>query len=114
MMRTVTAVVLRPNVTGTDRMGMPVYGKPTRECVHGVLVSPSTTADMDADRPEGTTAALTMHVPKGYTASLDGCKVKLPPPWAGTYRVVGDPQPYMAANTPGPWNRPVGLEVAHG
>lgn len=113
-MRTLTATVLRPTVTGTDRMGMPVHGEPVAEPVPGVLVSPGGTSDMEAERPEGVTVALTMHVPKAYTARLDGCEVVLPEPWAGTYRVVGDPMPYMAANTPGPWNRSVGLEVAHG
>ena len=115
--RTVTATVLRPlGGQAFDRLGMPVDGEPAEDVVEGVLVTPGPTSDMDASRPDGVTVACTMHLPKSYTASVEGCRVMLPEPWheEGGYRVVGRPLPYMAANTPGRWNRAAELEVAHG
>jgi hypothetical protein len=109
-----TVTVIRPNVKGTDRFGNPVYGEPTRETVDGVLVAPGATADLDASRPEGATVDFTLHFPKGYTNSLEGCSVELPAPWAGLYWVVGSPYPYMDENTPTPWHMPVEVGRAHG
>ena len=109
-----TVTVLRPTITGTDRFNAPTYGTPTEETVANVLVAPGATADLEASRPEGVTVAYTLHFPKTYTASLEGCSVVLPAPWTGTYRVIGDPRPYMDANTPTPWHLPVEVEAAHG
>ena len=106
--------VVRPRSMGVDRLGLPFYGEPEREPVDNVLVQPGATADMDASRPEGVTVALTLHFPKEYGQPLKGCSVELPEPWAGTYRVIGDPRPYMVENTPGPWDRPVEVEAADG
>lgn len=114
MIRSVEVTVLRPTVVGTDRLGAPIYGEPTHDAVDGVLVTPGPTADLDASRPDGVTVAYTLHFPKTYTDTLDGCSVELPPPWGGTYRVVGDPRPYMDENTPTPWHMPVEVERAHG
>jgi len=114
MLKGTTVTVLRPTVVGTDRTGGPAYGEPEFETVENVLVAPGATDDMEASRPVGVTVALTLHFPKSYTASLRGCKVALPAPWEGTYRVVGDPKPYMDGNTPTSWNRPVEVEVADG
>ena len=114
MLSGVTVTVLRPNKTGTDSLNNPIYGRPTREVVDDVLIAPSTTEDLEAARQMGVTLALSLHFPKTYTASLRGCKVKLPAPYADTYHVVGDPMPYMAENCPTRWNRSVGVEVAHG
>lgn len=113
-MHTTTVTVHRPTVTGTDRLGNPVTTWADPETVSGVLVAPSVTSDMEAARPDGITVALTLHFPKGYTASLAGCEVTLPAPWSDRYRVIGEPTAYVAANTPGPWDRPVDVEVAHG
>lgn len=109
--RGIPVTVLRPTRT-TDRLGNEVDGKPEYETVENVLVAPGQTADMEASRPDGVTVALTLHFPKTYTASLEGCSVELPAPWAGTYRVIGNPMPYM--RSPGQWNRPVEVEDAHG
>ena len=114
MLRGVTVTVLRPNKVGTDRLNNPVYGTPSRDVVENVLIAPSTTEDLEAARQQGVTLAMTLHFPKEYTSSLKGCKVVLPAPWSDTFRVVGDPMPYMAENCPTPWNRPVNVEVAHG
>lgn len=110
-MRGIKVTVLRPTRT-TDRLGNEVDGEPEREQVENVLVAPGPTADMEASRPDGVTVALTLHFPKTYTASLEGCSVELPEPWEGTYHVIGNPMPYM--RSPGQWNRPVEVEMAHG
>ena len=110
-MRGIEVTVLRPTRT-TDRLGNEVDGEPEREQVENVLVAPGPTADMEASWPDGVTVALTLHFPKTYTASLEGCSVELPEPWEGTYHVIGNPMPYM--RSPGQWNRPVEVEMAHG
>ena len=114
MIRGVTVTVLRPTVNGTDRLGNPSHGEPEREAVGNVLVGAPSTQGMEAARRDGATRALTLHFPRSYSSSLRGCSVELPAPWAGTYRVVGDPRPYMGANTPTPWHMPVDVEASHG
>lgn len=114
MISGVTVNVLRPSTSGTDRLGNATHGTPTKEAVANVLVAPGDTESFEASRPDGTSAMLTLHFPKSYAASLRGCEVELPTPWGGTWRVVGDPMPYIDGNTPTPWNRPVSVEVAHG
>lgn len=120
MIRGVTVTVRHPVIgtTGgaeiTDRFGNPVLAAQTEETVGNVLVSPGGTADLEASRPEGVTVGYTLHFPKGYAASLEGCSVVLPAPWSCECRVVGDPRPYIDADTPTPWHLPVEVEVAHG
>lgn len=113
MIAATSVTVLRPAKT-VDRLGNEVDGVSTAEQVDGVLVVPGATADMEASRPDGATVALTLHFPKAYKGRLDGCSVVLDGEWAGTYRVVGDPMPYMPENTPGKFDRPVEVEAAHG
>lgn len=114
MLGTVAVTVLRPMPDGRDRFNNETYGEPVREVVDGVLVAPDDTSDMAASRPHGTSETLVLHFPKAYTASLRGCSVEIPAPWSETYRVVGNPMPYMDENTPTPWNRPVRVEGANG
>ena len=106
-------VVNRPYQAGTDRFNNVVYGQ-TGETVDDVLISPGSTELLDASRPEGVSVAYTLHFPKTYTESLEGCTVELPAPWTGEYRVIGDPRAYMDANCPTRWNRPCEIEAAHG
>lgn len=101
-------------LTGTTRFGNANTSWTTWETVGNVLVSPGSTDDLEASRPEGVQVAYTLHFPKGYATSLEGAIVELPAPWAGQYRVVGDPRPYMDANCPTPWHLPVEVEAAHG
>lgn len=112
----VAVTVLRPVPAGRDRLGNPAYGKPVREVVGDVLIQPGPTKDLEASRPEGVTVALTLHFPKAFEGSLEGCVVELPAPWSreGGYRVIGDPQPYMEGLCPTRWNRTVEVEAAHG
>ena len=114
MIKGQTVTVVAPNATGTDRFGEPTFGKPTETEVSNVLVVPGATLDLEAARPDGVTVALTLHFPKTYSGDLRGCEVVLTGQYAGTYRIVGEPYPYMDENTPTPWNRPVEVEAAHG
>lgn len=113
MLSGIAVTVLRPVEGAADRLGNPTHTY-VPETVADVLVQPGVTDDLDADRPEGDTAALTLHFPKTYAGTLRGCAVVLPPPWEGEWRVVGDPLPYMAANCPTRWNRAVQVVMADG
>lgn len=116
MISGVSVTVLRPGEPTTDRLGNQVTGEPTAETVDGVLVASPTVDDMEAARANGVTLAYTLHFPKPYAESLRGCTIVLPEPWANGegYRVVGDPRPYMDANTPTRWHMPVNVEAADG
>lgn len=109
----VAVTVLRPIEVGADRLGNPIDELQPEE-VAGVLITPAETADIGPKRPEGYTASLTVHFPKTYTSSLQGCTLELPAPWAGFWRVKGDPQPYMSELTPGQWNRAAQVVAADG
>jgi len=110
--------LVRPAVVGYDRLGNAIRSNPVPdpvpETVGNVLIVPGSTADLEASRPEGVTVAYTLHFPKTFTGSLEGCEVILPEPWSGTYNVIGNPTPYMDANTPTKWHMPVEVEAAHG
>ena len=110
----VNVTILRPTSGGIDRLGNKIKGEPERIEVSNVLVSPGPTNDMEAARPDGTVVAYTLHFPKTYTGSLRNCLVELPSPWAGVYRVLGDPREYIDANTPTQWHMPVEVEDANG
>lgn len=109
----VQVTVKSPTQGQPDRFGNATYAY-TSKTVDDVLVAPGATSDLEASRPEGVTVAYTLHFPKTFTGSLEGCIVTLPAPWAGDYRVVGDPHPYIDANTPTKWHIPVEVEAAHG
>ena len=109
-----TIKVLRPGVGVKDRLGNMVNSNYEEETVDNVLVAPGATKELEAARPEGVDVAYSLHFPKTYTGTLEGCKVELPSPWTGTYRVIGDPREYMDVNTPTQWHMPVEVEAAHG
>lgn len=114
MIRGVSVDVMRPVAGVRDRFGNATVGSVSTETVSNVLVSPGSTLDLEASRPEGVEVAYTLHFPRWYVDSLKGCSVELPEPWAGVYRVIGDPKPYIDANTPTPWHMPVEVERANG
>ena len=114
MIRGVEVTVLRPGEPELDRFGNMIPGALSEETVGNVLVAPGASADLEASRPEGASVAFTLHFPKTYASSLEGCSIALPVPWSGTYRVIGDPRPYIDANTPTGWHMPVEVEAAHG
>ena len=82
--------------------------------VDGVLVEPGANESLEASRPEGVQVAFTLHFPKTYSGTLEGCEIELPAPWTGVYRVIGNPGRYMMDNTPTRWNMPVEVEKAYG
>ena len=74
------------------------------EAVDDVLVAPNETADVDGtERFHGTRRQLKFAFPKGYSASLRGCRITVGGPFGGTYEVVGDPSPNMVENCPTRW-----------
>ena len=80
--------------------------------VANVVVTPGATSDvLDSTRPDGTRVAFTLGFPKSFTAPLRGCRVIVR---GIECAVVGDPQPYTAENTPGPWNYTCEVERVDG
>lgn len=79
--------------------------------VSNVLVAPTSSQDLGAERPDGTVTIMTFHFPKTYIGSLKGCLIG----WNGSrWEVIGDPQPYSKKSTPGMWNRPVQARLVEG
>lgn len=113
MIKGVEITVKTPTYGAADRFGNATETF-SSQTVANVLVAPGSTRELDASRPEGVTVAYTLHFPKSYTDSLEGCIITLPSPWAGDYRVIGDPRCYIDEDTPGPWHTPVEVEAAHG
>lgn len=75
------------------------------------IVEPGSSSDLDATRPNGVLVSFTVHFPKTYKASLRGALLVLR---GATYSVVGDPQSYTEANTPGLFNRTVEVSATDG
>lgn len=102
--------VLRPVQTGADRFGAPVV-EMQAETVENVLPQPEATGDVGEGRPAGSSVSMAFHFPKGYGQSLKGCVVS----YGGkSYRVVGDPKPWLEENVPGPWSMRVETEAVDG
>ena len=97
-----------------DSFGNDVEEWADPEDVSGVLVVPGGCEELAPTRPEGVRVALTLHFPKTWAKRMRGAKVALTGRWAGTYRVIGDPVPYMDANCPSPWDMPVEVEAVDG
>lgn len=96
---------------GYDAVGDEIWGTDERD-VANVLVGPGPRADLtDAERPDGVRVVFNLHFPKGFTGSLRGADIRVRGEW---YRVIGDPQAYTEANTPGAWNMPVEVEKVKG
>ncbi len=103
--------VLRRSAGALDAHGNAAPGEWAAETVQNVLPQPGGTSDLDAARPNGAAVAMTFHFPKSYAGSLKGCRIA----YGGReYRVIGDPRPYLAADTPGEWDRAVECEACDG
>ena len=107
--RTVTVVLRVEN--GRDAFNMPVWDEAAQD-VDNVLVAPASTEDLAGlGRPDGDETVIVAHFPKTWSGSLRGAVLVVD---GRRFEVVGDPQPYMAANTPGAWNRPVHARLVEG
>ena len=79
--------------------------------VYNVLVAPTSSQDLGAERPDGDATIMTFHFPKTYIGQLKGCLIG----WNGAWwKVIGDPRPYSKNSTPGVWNRPVQARLVEG
>lgn len=107
-----TVTLIRPVDAGLDVFGDELTGWQPGVPVGNVLVAPASTDDLNGSlRRDGDRDALTLHFPKTFSGSLRGCRVIVR---GVTYRVVGDPQRYTAAMTPGAWDLPVSVERTEG
>lgn len=114
MIRGESVWVLAPLLGAEDAFGSPTKTWDDSQAVEveNVLLAPASPEDVAGSiRPEGVKVRFRLHFPKTYTQSLRGCRVKVRGQWM---QVVGDPQPYQDANTPGAWNRPVDVEEVKG
>lgn len=102
--------VLYPKEGALDEMGEPVITWES-ENVENVLFAPSSASDLEVKRPDGTRESVIFHFPKTYKRNLRGCKIIYK---GETFRVKGEPYPYMEENTPGAWNYAVSAEVVNG
>lgn len=104
----VDVTVLSPIAGVPDPFGMPTPDGEPRTRVSNVLVDRPTDADVEeTTRQYGASCDLVLHFPKACHMALRGCSVELPAPWSATFEVLGDPQPYDPALTPGAHDRPV-------
>ena len=79
--------------------------------VNNVLVAPTSSQDLGAERPGGDATIMTFHFPKTYIGQLKSCLIW----WRGSWwEVIGDPRPYSKDSTPGVWNRPVQARLVEG
>jgi hypothetical protein len=85
------------------------YG--SAQTVSNVLVAPTSSQDLGAERPDGDATVMTFHFPKTYIGSLSGCLIGWGQKW---WEVIGDPRPYSTGSTPGVWNRPVQARLVEG
>ena len=107
------SVALRKSAS-RDSFGNELKDWDKAQDVSNVLIVPGKCEQLDATRPEGVKVALTLHFPKSWTSDLRGAKVTLTGRYAGTYMVIGEPMPYMDANTPNDWDMPVEVEAVDG
>lgn len=112
MIRGETVTLISPAAPGVDAFGDELTGWQPGVSVGNVLVAPASTDDLAGSlRRDGDRDALTLHFPKTFSGSLRGCRVIVR---GVTYRVVGDPQRYTTAMTPGAWDLPVTVERTEG
>lgn len=95
------SVTVATPVVEFDSLGEPIEHGSVDTAIEGVVVCPGATSELDASRPDGVEVAYTLCFPKSFTASLKRCRVNVR---GAEYRVIGDPQRYDPANTPGDWN----------
>lgn len=109
LIKTETVTVQRKTVA-YDELGEIESEETVSEDVQ-CIVEPGSSSDLDATRPNGVLVSFTVHFPKAYKASLRGALLVLR---GETYSVVGNPQGYTEANTPGLFNRTVEVSATDG
>jgi hypothetical protein len=114
MIRGVDVTVLRPVAGERDRFGNETRAGHVSAVMPDALLAPGASAGFEASRPEGVRVAFTLHVPKTWTESLEGCEVVVPGTQGGTFRCIADWAPYMDSNTPTRWHGSIELEATHG
>lgn len=99
-----TVVVERHVETGRDGGNNPIF-EWVPETVEDVLVAPGPRNDVEeANRPHGVEVRFNLHFPKGYPATLRGARITVR--GQKPLDVIGDPQHFTEANTPGRWSMP--------
>ena len=88
-----------------------VVGTRTEHLRAECVVCPGATSSLGADRPNGFSAAFTLHVPKGFSANLRGARAVVR---GEEDAVSGDPQPYAEGSCPGEYCMPVEVGRADG
>lgn len=108
-----TVIVRSRAQAGWDDMHDPVWGDwADEQAVDDVLYAPGATGDLAGNiRLDGVEVQATLHFPKTFTGTLAGKRVVVD---GHEYQVIGDPRPYMDANTPTRWDRPVELKEVDG
>ena len=105
MIKGETVEVVSRQKVGTDALNSPIFEWVSEGEVEDVLVAPGSTSDVEGSiRPDGVEVVFTLHWTKADVRSLKGKRVKVR---GESFAVIGDPQPFTDANTPGVWNRPV-------
>lgn len=109
--------------TVRDPMGEIISFEDFEGTLDDVLIVPGDSSDLTGSiRPEGDRTVYTLHFPKSFPEavkgipqeflkSLKGARIKVR---GETFRVIGDPKPYMDVNTPTRWNMPVKVEAVNG
>ncbi len=113
----------RDGETARNPMGEIVTAGDLEGTLDDVLIVPGDTSDLNGSiRSEGDRTVYTLHFPKAFPGavkgipqeflkSLKGARVRVR---GETFRVIGDPKPYMDVNTPTRWNFPVRVEAVNG
>lgn len=122
----VTLIVSRFGGSGRisrNEMGEIISVEDFEGILDDVLIVPGDTSDLTGSlRSEGDRTVYTLHFPKSFPEavkgipqeflkSLKGARVRVR---GETFRVIGDPKPYMDVNTPTRWNFPVRVEAVNG
>lgn len=91
---TVHAVMQRDSGGTTDPLGRPVPN--WVDVWEGEVVpAPETGSEItDTNRPDGTMASMTVHLPEACGEDPRGCRLVLGGRYKDTYEVVGAPEPY--------------------
>lgn len=110
MIHGITITLLERAQNGVDQFGSPVFTE-TAVDVPGVLVGEPNTGETPSPlESAGRWVSYTLALPKGDNHTWEGCRVVLPEPFSGVYRVVGIPTAGIEKNIPLRWNKKVHVQ----